>query len=617
MTRGARTRARQRAVVLAIALALAFGGAATPVARADAPADDATLAAAKDLFRKGVALLEQKDDERALDYFSRSRALRASAQNTMGAAACLQHLGRYDEALDLVEEVVTRFRDDLDEENKRVVGPILDELRSHVGTLEVTSNTSGELFVDGRARGAVPAAAPLHVKVGAHTLRVARPGYRTAEASFDVVARKATAVDAHLDPLPGRGVLRVEDATLLDGEVFVDGARVGAAPWEGTLPVGRHLVWTARGDRGAPPTSFVIIDGQTTLGRLTSRALGPRVHLRTSPAGAALQIDGAAIGSDSWEGRLPVGSHEIVARLGGYHAARSVVDVDPAGAPVDRTLALALDPDDPRWPRLARFEAGMFGGVALTGSAGGEAARVANASLYGPLVGARVGFRFPIGLAAEVSAAYASLDAKFTRHQDTLWSDHAATCVDKKRKRGCVRDAEADWTLRDDVWERGGLFAATASYRHELGPISLVARAGGGITVLHSSDPVDGTVRTCPAANMQTSGCSVTGQSTARRRPFHVSDDTQVLTSHPFFAEAELGVEVPYRDLALGAVLAVYGIATEGPSYTHAQAGVTNNCSGLAAFASGCLGNSALLANERAYGVFSVWVPEVTVRYRF
>src|SRR3954470_16265602 len=76
-------------------------------ARADEPpdvGDDAStpaahLALAKDLFRKGVALLQADDVERALSYFLRSRTEQASAKNTGNAAICLSRLGRYDEAL--------------------------------------------------------------------------------------------------------------------------------------------------------------------------------------------------------------------------------------------------------------------------------------------------------------------------------------------------------------------------------------------------------------------------------------------------------------------------------------------------------------------------------------
>src|SRR5262245_1540489 len=89
-------------------LSLAVLLAAERASAQPSPATDATasaacerLAEAKRWFRQGNALREAGDYERALEFYQRSRALVASAPNTINAAFCLDRLGRYDEALEL------------------------------------------------------------------------------------------------------------------------------------------------------------------------------------------------------------------------------------------------------------------------------------------------------------------------------------------------------------------------------------------------------------------------------------------------------------------------------------------------------------------------------------
>src|SRR5437899_1731317 len=108
------------------------------LARADP--DPRRLDEAKELFRRGVALLGAGDTERALDYFLRSRERLPSSKNTVNAAICLERLGREDEALEMYEEVLTRFSADLDTEDRQSLEPIMTALRKRIGYLQLSSN---------------------------------------------------------------------------------------------------------------------------------------------------------------------------------------------------------------------------------------------------------------------------------------------------------------------------------------------------------------------------------------------------------------------------------------------------------------------------------------------
>src|SRR5262249_53392656 len=158
--------------------------------------------------------------------------------------------------------------------------------------------------IDGRPRGKLPLGAPVRVLPGRHVVRVIKDGYATYEQPVDVAVNAVAAVDAQLAPLAGAGFLRVEDPRSPGSDVFVDRVKVGASPWEGTLGPGRHIVWTARGGAGAPPSAVTVLEGQTTLVRVSSVPVGAPVRLEAQPEGAALAIDGLALGTGIWEVRL-------------------------------------------------------------------------------------------------------------------------------------------------------------------------------------------------------------------------------------------------------------------------------------------------------------------------
>ena len=98
------------------------------------------------------------------------------------------------------------------------------------------------MVIDGRARGVLPLAAPLRVSAGSHGVRVYKEGFAAFEARIDVAGQATVAVDVHLDALMESGRLRVTEQEQKVVEVIVDNVDVGAAPWEGSLAIGDHMV---------------------------------------------------------------------------------------------------------------------------------------------------------------------------------------------------------------------------------------------------------------------------------------------------------------------------------------------------------------------------------------
>ncbi|MBX3466141.1 MAG: serine/threonine protein kinase [Planctomycetes bacterium] len=72
-------------------------------------------------------------------------------------------------------------------------------------------------------------------------------------------------------------------------------------------------------------------------------AQAPRVTLAPSVEGAALQVDGRAVGAGPWTGRLLVGAHEVVAEAPGHFVLTRAIDVQAPGR-----VPLRLDPQPAR-----------------------------------------------------------------------------------------------------------------------------------------------------------------------------------------------------------------------------------------------------------------------------
>ena len=144
------------------------------------------LEKAKKLFFQGNELRKAGDYERALVFYEESRELVASVPNTTNAAICLDKLGRFDEALERYEELLTMFSDKLTQEDRDAIAPEMAKLRRKVGSVDVRSNTKGSLVIDGRPRGSLPMVAPSRVLPGQRVVQVMSEGYRTYRKTIEV-----------------------------------------------------------------------------------------------------------------------------------------------------------------------------------------------------------------------------------------------------------------------------------------------------------------------------------------------------------------------------------------------------------------------------------------------
>jgi hypothetical protein len=565
---------------------------APSLARAEEPAKttaEGDIETAKDLFRKGVALFEAGDIERALDFFLRSRGAFASSKNTLNAAICLERLGRADEAIELYEEVLTKFSDGIDANARAGVISATAALRKKVGSIDVSANVDGMLVIDGRMRGKLPLVAAVRVLPGSHVVRVIKDGWDTFQQTVKVEVGQTVAVDAKLTPLTTSGKLRVEAPGLEGGSVFIDGAAVGEVPWEGNLAPGPHVCFVQKDDRGSDPRLINVIKSQSTSTSLEARPLGVSIRVVVEPATAQLTIDGVPVGSGRWQGRLTLGNHSLAAREVGY-VSRTVNVDSSAKSAGEQVIKLDVDRSHPRWAVAAAagsYWIDLTGGLALGGSLGSDAESSCTSckGARGLVAAARFGYELPIKVSAFVGVGYLSLSRDV--HREIQSSFPSAT--------GSV---PVTYALDDRLTVTGPMGIIGAGYRLPFGRFSVGARVSLGVAPVAARDAVTGNAFN----SMSSAEVDVAGSGKSERGVLVLA-----------IPEIHVGVRFGAVELRVG-VGALASLANGPRLDTGEMTIATGTCRPGSVE---CAKGSTLVARERAFGRFLMWVPEVGVGVSF
>ena len=556
------------------------------------------LEQAKELFHQGNALRRAGDFPRALELYLKSRALVPSVPNTMNAALCLAEVDRSDEALEMYEALLIDFRDELGEAERATIADAVSGLRRKVGQVDVQANVKGTLVIDGRPRGRLPLLSAVRVLPGRHAVAVIEEGYRAFETQVEVKVGATALVSATLEPLTAGGRLRVEAPSLAGAQIFVDGAPVGTAPWAGTLEAGPHYFLARKGDSGSAPRSIVIVAGQQVDVATELAPLGPEQRISTRPASAELLVGGVSVGAGGWQGRLPLGTHTLLAREEGYRDATRdlVVTPDSAGA---IELALEVDEDHPRWAtgEVGAFWIDVLGGFGLAPSLGSGAEDScaeqrcdSDPMALGFIAAARGGYELSFGLSFEIAGGYLMLRKSLERIRAGSFEPGGVT--------------QATQHDLDQLLAYSGPFAAAGiGYRLPLGELlelgahvlvgahfsTAYTEASGGVAT--SGDPVPVTVQG--------------------------SGSTANATNLMLLPELRFGFRRGGFGAGLSATLAV--LTLDGPPHGLGDvqpAGDLSVCSTTPAAAS-CVPGNGYLSEERSYGTFLMVAPSLYAGYVF
>src|SRR5262249_20808572 len=146
---------------------LLFGGAAA--GQAPAPGDTSAAEAkakaeAERYFQEGEKHFDDGEYREAYEQYRKSLDTKKTRGVLAQAASSLKQLGRYDEALDLLEELRRDFPS-LPPKLEAKVATLVAEVQGLVGTLVLAGDVpDGALvLVDDRVRGKVPLPGPLRV----------------------------------------------------------------------------------------------------------------------------------------------------------------------------------------------------------------------------------------------------------------------------------------------------------------------------------------------------------------------------------------------------------------------------------------------------------------------
>ena len=552
------------------------------------------LEQAKSLFREGNALLSAGDPERALERFLASREALASGKNTANAAICLERLGRYDEALEMYEELLARFAADIDEQDRQKLAPIMTRLRDGLGKLDISANVEAQLTIDGKPRGKLPRVTALRALPGRRRVRVVKEGYRTFEVVVDVRAGQSVAVDAPLEPLSGLGALRVEPAGNAQAELLLDGQSVGQLPWEGTLRTGVHLLQALGQNIGSKPQTAHVIEGKTELIRVSLRALGAPVRIVVRPASAALLLNGVPLGHGKWAGRLPVGVYRLRAEESGYFSLEKPIAVAAANGPAGVRLDLEKDLKSPRWPKHTAFRYAAGVGSAFFYAPtlqGGQEALCptlcqGNRAATGASFEGTLELLHELGVGAEVGVGYLFANQSFTR---AAFENDAP--------------ARVSYTLQQQLVFGGayGRAAAVAQLPLVRG-FKLRTALGVALVAAAYEARASGTVSTSPTEVAPAEGSGYT----------RISELLPAVTTG-------IRIEHSLGPLHLSVGLDAWFAPRKGPRFpgVELQVDVSKSCPRETPQAVGCAPASGQLSREPVHGRFAALLPELAVRYRF
>jgi hypothetical protein len=157
---------------------------------------------AEQLIKQGVELRAQKKDAEALDHFQRAYAVAPTPRALAQIALAEQALGSWASAEEHLADALSHESDAWIRTRRAPLKEAMQEIREHVGSLEISGPVGAEVTIAGRQPFKLPLEKPLRLVVGDVSVSVASPGFRTLERKFTIVAHAALNERFDLVPEP-------------------------------------------------------------------------------------------------------------------------------------------------------------------------------------------------------------------------------------------------------------------------------------------------------------------------------------------------------------------------------------------------------------------------------
>jgi tetratricopeptide (TPR) repeat protein len=189
-------------------LALAFVMAISLAARSSL-ADSQN---SEQLLQDGIALRRAGKDAEALELFRRAQQTSPSPRVLAQISLAEQALARWAEAEEHLS-LVLETNDPWVIERRSLLLEALEDVRSRLGTLQITVNQTGaEVWLDGNHVGAVPIK-PLRVVIGKHQVEVRASGFMPAVQTVQIRSGATTTVNFSLNAVRERSAALLRQAS--------------------------------------------------------------------------------------------------------------------------------------------------------------------------------------------------------------------------------------------------------------------------------------------------------------------------------------------------------------------------------------------------------------------
>jgi PEGA domain len=299
-----------------------------PAAAVPSPPSPQDAAEAKRRFTAGLKLYGEHAYTEALAEFEASYRLGRRPSALRNLAQCHRDMRHFAEAYEAYDRLLKVHASQLSAADREAIGHALDELSELSGSVRVTSNETGaNVTFDGVSLGMTPLRADTRVSLASHHIVLTKAGFEPFEKDVTIQSNQSVTVDATLVPESTTGHVTVREENGDPVDVFIDGEDKGAAPWEGDLPPGDHIVEVKGTKFAAEKRPFTLakkqrldlaLDATTTLGH---------IRVTTVPASAAITFDGESVGTGVWDADAAPGSHRIMVAMEGFPHAERVVNL--------------------------------------------------------------------------------------------------------------------------------------------------------------------------------------------------------------------------------------------------------------------------------------------------
>lgn len=331
-------RARAWTSILTFVL-VARGSFAAPPQPPTTPPSDATVADAKRHFEAGLKLYAERVYAAALTEFEESYRLGGRATALKNVAQCHRELKQFAEAYDAYNQLLVLHGNDpvLKAPEKAAAKKALAELAKIIGTVEILAEPPGaEVSIDGKVVGVTPMR-PVHVDLGDHEVKITKVGYEPFAKSVTVVAEQSVSVSAALTQEVTTGRVVVTESSGQAVKVVVDDKELGAAPWEGDLPPGVHVVQLLGEGLASERKTIELHKKERLEIALVALATQGKIDARVTPSIGELSLDGKPLGRGAFTGSIEPGQHVLEATASGYLPQRTAVTIERG-----KTFAVAV-----------------------------------------------------------------------------------------------------------------------------------------------------------------------------------------------------------------------------------------------------------------------------------